>query len=150
MEEDKLFFEISSGADHFRLTPFDYNNYNTSISWDLNWVGTLAEVKAGAFSGKCVINLMSVDFRTLRDYFKYIYDHLSAEFDFEPYESNIKLKLKGDGMGHFEMACILSESTYLGNSLNFHLFIDQTQIMPLVRQLDAIMEKLQHSSLQNK
>lgn len=140
MENDEPFFEIFDSGNFLRITPIRYKYYSASDDWDKNWLEVQIKVKAGAFSAVYKADLMTIGFKTLKDYFEYIYNHLSGEFQFENIEHCIKLNLKGDGIGHFEIDCtVTDEPGYLESSLSFYLSIDQTQIMPLVRQLDTII-----------
>jgi len=140
MEDDKSFFEIFDGGNFLRVTPIEYKYYSASDEWDRNWLEVQIEVKAGAFSAKYKADLMAVEFKTLKEYFEYTYTHLSNEFKFEDIEHYTELNLKGDGIGHFEINCVITDNPgYMVRSLDFNLSIDQTQIMPIVRQLNAIL-----------
>lgn len=141
MEDDELFFEIFDRGNYIRVSPLKYV-YPDSEEWDSAWIDVKIEVKAGAFTAKYKAGLRTSDFKILKEYFGYIYSHLDGEFKFEDIEHHFELNLKGDGIGHFEIYCTVSdEPGYMESSLSFYLSIDQTQIMPIVWQLDEILNR---------
>lgn len=142
MEDEELFFEIFDSGDFIRIVPIKYKYSGDSDVWDKNWLDIKIEVKADAFAAKYNADLRTYDFKTLKEYFEYIYNHLDGEFKFEDIEHHLEFNLKGDGIGHFEIYCIVTNNPgYMESSLSFYLSIDQTQIMPLVRQLDNIVSR---------
>jgi hypothetical protein len=137
--EEEPYFEIFDTGDFIRIIPVEYNNYNSEDEWDKNWIKTRIEVKAGVFNGKYMADLMTVDFESFRKVFNYIYDNLAGEGTFADTEGYIEIHIKGDGIGHFEAYCKACDNPgYMERTLEFYLNFDQTQIMPMLRQLNTI------------
>ena len=142
MEEDEPFFEIFDSGDFVKVSPIKYKYPDPSLDWDRKWLDVEINVRAGAFSAKYNADLMIVDFESFKKGIQYLYSHLSGVAEFHCLESYLNINLKGDGIGHFEVDCKACDNPgYMARTLEFSMSIDQTQLMPLVRQLDAILLK---------
>ena len=134
-----LFFELSDSGDSVKLEPLERINFDSDIDWDKNWVKTIVTVKGGKFSGNYTADIMTVDFEKFKQELSVLYDNLGGSAHFYDVERYLELKIKGDGIGHFEVdvrAC--DEPGVNASELTFTMTFDQTQIKGLVRQLDLI------------
>ncbi len=139
MELEEVFFEIKAGGDFIKVVPQEFSYKNSDHSWDRNWITTEVIIKAGGFSGHYGAQFMIVDFKEFKKQLEYSYDHLDKSAIFEDLERYLKINIKGDGLGHFEIFCEVSDNPgYLERQLAFYLSIDQTYIPQLIRQLDGI------------
>jgi hypothetical protein len=50
------------------------------------------------------------------------------------------MKIQGDGLGHFEAECQAMDQAGVGNSLEFRLSFDQTDIPAILKGLDRVKE----------
>lgn len=136
-----LYFEISDSGDIIRLEPSHLTYPNAELDWDRNWVRTKVTVKGGVFSGEYMAEFMTTDFEIFKQQLKMLDNDFSGMATFGPLEQQLILKIKGDGIGHFEVDCEATPEPHLGQSLTFTMTFDQTIIKDLVRQLDVITKK---------
>ncbi len=108
------------------------------LDWDRNWIQAIVTVKAGAFSGQFKTELMTTDFYKFKQQFSRLYDNLDGMAIFDTIEGQINIKIKGDGIGHFEANCMVMDYAGTGNKLDFEIIFDQTIIPNIVGQLDNI------------
>lgn len=140
MTTDELYFELSDGPNSVRVEIIEKINYNSTLDWDKNWLKTNVKVKAGAFSGQFSVDFMTVDFENFKHELTRIYSDLKGCIRFENLDRNLELVFRGDGNGHFNIEVVAKESNEVEkNELTFHIYIDQTQIKPLVNQVDKIV-----------
>jgi hypothetical protein len=138
--EDESCFEIRDNGNFIRLTPIKISYPDATGDWDRNWVDARIEIKAGAFTGEYVAQFRAIDFQYFRKGLTLVYDNLSGVSTFEDIERYLNIEIKGDGIGHFEASCIACDKPgHMANTLEFELHFDQTQIMPMVRQLDSML-----------
>ena len=132
------YFEIADSGDIVRLEPINLPNPNAELDWDRNYLRTKVTVKAGPFNGQFISEFMTTDFEMFKRDLLKLENDFNGSVTFEPVEQQLVLKIKGDGLGHFEVDCIATPEPHLGQSLEFSLTFDQTQIKEYVRQLHKI------------
>ncbi|HSC54061.1 MAG TPA: hypothetical protein VLC98_10585 [Phnomibacter sp.] len=132
------YFEITDAGDIIRIEPLSLTFPDAQLDWDRNWIKTKVTVKGGVFSGQFVAEFMTTDFEILKRQLKNLEKDLNGTARFEPLEQQLVLKIKGDGLGHFEVDCESTPESHLGQSLTFSISFDQTAIKEFVRQLDRI------------
>ncbi|MFD2892801.1 hypothetical protein ACFS5J_12345 [Flavobacterium chuncheonense] len=140
--EEEIFFEIYDSGDFIRLKPINYNNYNSEMDWDKNWIKTKVEIKAGNFVGEYIAEFMTVDFENFEKQFSKLYENLKGIAVFNDLESYLELKIVGDGIGHFEVsvsAC--DKSGFKSSILKYILDFDQTDLQRMNIQLRKIINK---------
>ena len=125
------YFEITDAGDIIRIEPL-------FLTSDRNWLKTKVTVKGGVFSGQFVADFMPTDFESFKRQFKNLYNDFNATATFAPLEKQLALKIKGDGLGHFEVDCQATPEPHIGQTLTFSISFDQTEIKEIVRQLDKI------------
>lgn len=132
-------FEIFDTGNFIRVVPLRFMHPNADMDWDRNWIETHIEINAEPFHGKYRTSLMTGDFEKFKQELKRIYNDLSGVTMFDSMESEIEIKIKGDGLGHFKANCIATDRTTVdGSELSFVLDFDQTQIPELIKQLEEI------------
>lgn len=152
--EQDIKFEISDQGNLIRLEPFELNKYDSDMDWDKNWIKTKITVNAGNFSGHYEGELMTTDFEKFKQELFQLYDNLKGTAHFNDLEGYLNLKIKGDGLGHFEVKVVACDSPGIdSNHLSFFLSFDQTLIKELVQQLENITKQFPISGdfkIQNK
>ena len=141
-ERQDLYFELFDAGDLVRLEPIELIEYNSKIDWDNNWVKTKVTVRGGKFSGQYSGEFMTVDFEKFKQDLSRLYDNLKGSANFNDVEGFLELKIKGDGIGHFEVqvkAC--DQPGVNGSELTFAMAFDQTELKELVNQLDRIIKQ---------
>jgi len=141
-DEEDSYFEISENENLVRLEPIELVNYNSTLDWDNNFIKTKITVKGGAFSGQYFADIMTVDFEKFKQELVPLYDNLKGSAIFTDLEHALELKIKGDGLGHFEVNVKAWDKPNIDCSeLTFALSFDQTKLKSLVNQLDRITKK---------
>ena len=133
-----IYFEITDAGDLIRIEPFHLTNPKAQLDWDRNWIKTKVTVKGGVFSGEFVGEFMTTDFEIFKRQLKKLDQDFNATATFQPLEQQLTLKIKGDGLGHFDVDCEAAPQSHLGQTLTFSMNFDQTYIKELVKQLDKI------------
>ena len=134
----KLYFEIEDSGNYIRIKLNGLNYPNAELDWDRNWLNTLIEVKAGAFSGSFKADFMTTDFQRFKNELEILYNNLNGKADFKSLENQVEINIKGNGFGHLEAACRLMDKVGTGNELECELFFDQTQIPKMLKDLEKI------------
>ena len=97
------------------------------------------EISAGAFRGEYLSDLdcwaFSCFARELRDLHKV----LLGTATFTTIERQLELSFVGDGLEHIQVQAEAMDYTGTGNKLIFRLEVDQTELLPLLRDLDAVV-----------
>ncbi len=113
----------------------------SSDYYDGNWVGSTIEVSAGGFTGKVSASLRSEEFVKFMNELSMLYEELSGQAHFTTMEQWLSITVVGDGIGHFEAQCKLSDNapSGTGNTLNFFIYFDQTFIPGMIAGLNRII-----------
>ena len=134
----ETYFEIKDGIDFIRIDVLKQNFADAELDWDKNSVNCLISVKCGGFSGNFSADLMSSDFEIFKKELEIVYENLERSATFEGIESQVIIRVKGDGIGHLNTTCCLMDYAGTGNELNCELDFDQTELPRLIGQLDKI------------
>ena len=113
----------------------------SSDYYDGNWVGSTIKVSAGGFAGKITASLRSEEFVKFMNELSMLYEELSGQAHFTTMEQWLSITVVGDGLGHFEAQCQLSDNAPAGggNTLYFTLHFDQTFIPGIIAGLKRII-----------
>ncbi len=113
----------------------------SSDYWDGNWVKSIINVSAGGFTGKVRASLRSEEFVEFMNELSMLYKELSGQAHFTTMEKWLSITVVGDGLGHFEAQCKLSDNAPVGggNTLYFTLHFDQTFIPGMLDGLNRIV-----------
>ena len=141
MNENSTYFEISENGNLIRIDILGLNYPNAEDDWDRNWLKSIISAKAGAFSGNFKADLMTTDFETFKNELTNLYDKLKGIATFNTLESQVDIKITGDGIGHLKAKCEVMDYAGIGNKLEFEIDFDQTQIPKIVNQLENIITK---------
>ncbi|HEX9996070.1 MAG TPA: hypothetical protein VGB45_02930 [Abditibacterium sp.] len=127
------------------MTSFSIKSDNSSDHLSISWKPSRykfdnaeVEIKAGNFGGKYECEIMSDDMESLLIELRKLYVSLSGTLEFQAMETQLELKITGDGRGHFEAECEAQES-WNGSCLIFTLKFDQTHIPRMIRELDEML-----------
>ena len=114
----------------------------SSDYWDGNWVKSTIKVSAGGFTGKVKASLRAEEFVSFMDDLSMLYEKLSGQAIFKTMEQWLSITVVGDGLGHFEAQCKLSDNAPAGggNTLYFTINFDQTFIPGIIGGLKRIVK----------
>ncbi len=138
-DSDTIFFELRGDGDFIRIELTGLTYPKAELDWDRNWIRSKVAVEAGGFSGKFECYLMTTDFERFKQELSRIYNTLDGTALFNTLEGQVKIEIRGDGIGHFEANCSVMDFAGTGNKLVFDINFDQTVIPGMVRQLDNII-----------
>jgi hypothetical protein len=141
MNEEITYFEISESGNLIRIELIGLNYPTAELDWDRNWIRGFVKVKAGAFSGEFKADFMTVDFVDFKNELIKLYDKLSGIVIFKTLESQVEIKIVGDGIGHLKAECEVMDYAGTGNKLEFEINFDQTHIPKILNQLEKITNK---------
>lgn len=141
IDSSDIYLEFTDAGDIIRVEPLSLIYPNGQLDWDRNWIKTRVTVKGGVFSGQFTAEFMTTDFEVFKQQLKKLDNDFNGPATFEPLEGQLILKIKGDGLGHFELDCEATPEPHLGHSLSFSISFDQTQIKEYVKQLDKITKR---------
>ena len=134
---------ISEQTDYIEIIPVRYSHPDIDNYYDKNWLDIHINIKSGGFDGRYSANFQTSDFVLLHEQLEKLYQDLGHEFTFTTSEDQLKIKFKGDGIGHFTLDCTARDQSSMGSTLNFELFIDQTDLPQLLSQLKSIKSTFQ-------
>jgi len=141
MTEENIYFEISESGNFIRIELIKQSNPNAELDWDKNWLKGLVKVKAGGFSGEFKADFMTVDFVSFKNELTKLYDKLNGIATFSTLESQVEIKIVGDGIGHLNAECEVMDYAGIGNKLEFEINFDQTHIPKIINQLEKITNR---------
>lgn len=141
MNEETTFFEISECGNLIRIELIRLNYPNAELDWDRNWILGFVKVKAGAFSGEFKADFMTIDFINFKNEITNLYNKLDGIIMFQTLESQVGIKIVGDGIGHLNAKCVVMDNAGSGNKLEFEISFDQTHIPKILNQLEKITNK---------
>lgn len=113
----------------------------SSDYWDGNWVKSIINVSIGGFTGKVKASLRSEEFVEFMNELSKLYEKISGQAHFTTMEQWLSITVIGDGLGHFEAQCKLSDNAPAGggNTLYFTLHFDQTFVPGIIADLNRII-----------
>lgn len=141
-DRQEIYFELFDSGNLIRVEPIAYANCDAEIDWEKNWITTKVTVQGGKFSGQYLGDFRTVDFEEFKQELSLLYDNLNGTAHFHVLESYLELKIKGDGIGHFEVevtAC--DEPGVNASELTFTMSFDQTELSELINQLTRITQQ---------
>jgi len=135
------YFEIKAKSDLIRIDVIKPNFPKAELDWDKNSLHCLVSTKIGAFSGTFKADMMSTDFEIFKKELEIVYDNLDHSATFEGIESQVTIRIEGDGIGHLNTRCWLMDKVGTGNELKCEFNFDQTALPKLIEQLDNIISQ---------
>jgi hypothetical protein len=143
--EINTYFEVSDNENSIRIEIVELISPDAELDFDSNWLKSIISIKAGAFSGKFKANLMTTNFELFKFELDKLYDKLDGTATFATLESQVEMKIIGDGLGHLKADCMVMDNAGFGNKLEFKIAFDQTKIPKIINQLEKIMSKFPKS-----
>ncbi|NIK93640.1 hypothetical protein GZ212_15880 [Mangrovimonas sp. CR14] len=137
----ETYFEIKDGIDFIKIQVLKQNYPDGDLDWDRNSLNCNVSVKCGAFSGRFNADLMSWDFDIFKTELEYLYNNLNRTAIFEGIESQVRIVVQGDGIGHLKTRCQIMDYAGTGNELNCELNFDQTELPQIIGQLEKITKE---------
>ncbi|MBF0694640.1 MAG: hypothetical protein IR153_06245 [Flavobacterium sp.] len=141
MNEETTYLEISESGNFIRIDLIGFNHPNAELDWDKNWIRGFVKVKAGGFLGEFEADFMTVDFVRFKNELTKLYDNLNGTATFNTLESQVEIKIVGDGIGHLKAECVSMDYAGTGNKLEFEINFDQTHIPKILNQLEKITNR---------
>ncbi|WP_316736620.1 hypothetical protein [Pedobacter aquatilis] len=141
MNVETTFFEISESGNFIRIDLIGFNHPNSELDWDKNWVKGFVKVRAGGFLGEFTADFMTTDFVSFKIELAKLYDKLNGIATFNTLESQVEIKIVGDGIGHLKAECEVMDNAGTGNKLEFEIDFDQTHIPKILNQLEKITDR---------
>ena len=133
-------FTIKENGQFLEIAVLKYAYPDATDDYDANWLDVMINLKAGAFSGKYSAYFQTSDFLALKDDLQKLYNTLDDGFKFSTLEDQLEMDFVGDGLGHIHIDCKAQDQAGIGNTLEFELAIDQTEIRNLIYQLEEILK----------
>ena len=139
---ENLFFEIKSLGNFLKIEVLNLVNENSELDWDNNWINCKIYVSGGAFSGNYSAEIMTFEFEKFKHDLNSLYENLNGTAEFQEIENYIIVKVKGDGIGHFNAEIICFDYPGIDSAkLEFEIYFDQTFIKEIVNQLNQITKE---------
>ncbi len=133
-----IYFELFDAGDLIRIEPLGLIKYDSDFDWDENWIKSRVTVKGGTFSGQYSADFMTISFEKFKRELSLLCDNLNGVAVFSDIEGYLGLKIKGDGIGHFEVYVTASDQPGIGGILTYTMGFDQTELSSLIDQLNLI------------
>ena len=135
-------FELIDNKFSLQIEPLGLMFPNAQTDRDKSLISTKIIINAGGFKADYIAEIMTIDFVRFKNELKSLYDNLSGYANFDCLERYLTIKIKGDGLGHFNANCeAIDNPGFEESTLNLTLHFDQTQINNLVDQLDLIIKE---------
>ncbi|WP_420580849.1 WapI family immunity protein [Reichenbachiella sp.] len=133
-------FELQDSGNFLKLTALE-QLYPNSSDWDQKFLSCSVELKSGAFSGNFNGEFMVDDFKSFSQQLQNLYKTLKGTANFNCLEDYVNIVVTGDGIGHLSAKCVVTDSPFPLNSLQFELEFDQTYLPNIINDLDQIVSK---------
>jgi len=109
--------------------------------WDGNWLSVTVRMQAGAFRGEYQAMVRADELAQLREGLANLHAVLQGTATLESREGVLAMRVEGDGHGHFVADCTARDQPGIGNTLQFALRFDQTDLPPVLASLDAVLAR---------
>ena len=128
-------------GDHIRIEIAGRERPEDSDFWDGNWLVSSVKVQAGAWSGSFRALLRAEEFEQFLSQTEQLYKDLEGTAEFIPMEPWIIVKLTGNKLGQIAVEGEACDKVGIGNTLKFHLQIDQTYLPAIITSLKKIIRE---------
>ena len=105
--------------------------------WDDNWIFCSVMVSTRSFQGRVNGLIRAEEIGEFHDQVANLYQRLTGTATFETMEGWLRVCLTGDGRGHLEFRGQVCDDLADGNVLKFCLPFDQTDLPPVLANLQA-------------
>ena len=110
-------------------------------SFDDNWLRVEVRIAAGAFTGKFQATFLTSDLAEFHSQGEALLESLSGSAGFETMEGQLAFKIEGNGRGNMTLQGKAQDQAGVGNSLEFELMFDQTQLNESIAQLRLVLDE---------
>ena len=141
MNEDQPNFELRESGNFLRLTLIKQNYPDSDDPWDRKWIESGVEFKVDSFTGKFQGDFMITDFESFRQQLQKLYKDLKGFANFDSPDNFVKIQMKGDGIGHIEAKCAVSDDGGISKNFEFRLQLDQTQVPEIINGLEVFTKR---------
>ena len=143
IDTEKINFILGKeSSEYLQILVNNFAYPDSTDFWDGNWINTRIKIKVGGFIGDYAAQLRNVDFFDFKNGLEILYDKLDGYASFNCLEDYLQIKIKGDGLGHFEADCMANDNPGVyGNELKFSIAFDQTEIHSLTNMIDNILNE---------
>jgi len=129
-----------SEHERFVLDVLSYERPVSGEYHDDNWLVVAMTVSVGGFTGRAGATIVTDELVSFSEQLHVLYDRLTGSAEFSTLESQLSLKLAGDGKGHIRLTGEVSDAAGIGNPLSFHLDFDQTLLQHSIHELDSVLK----------
>lgn len=105
------------------------------------WAQAEVEIAVHCFHGKIKPWVEAADFEQFTVELRNLYESLQGEARLAPREQQFTLKMVGIGGGHIEVTGEAWSQPTCENKLDFTLMLDQSYLLPPLRELEILMVK---------
>ena len=106
---------------------------------DGNWLVARVVLEVGGFHAGYEAAIGADDVARFAQEVRRLHGDLRGQAEFATMEDQLRLLLVGDGQGHVSLTGAAQDRRGTGNRLEFHLELDQTQLAPLLGQLERVL-----------
>ncbi len=143
--QDDLVLSIKCDQGKLEIKPLKHENPNADNADDRSWIYTAVTVRVGGFVASYATSIRDVEFAILARELKHCYANLNRSFDFEVLESSFRLKVKGDGLGHFLLS---GKCNQYNATLSFDMTFDQSFLPKMIDELEEINKRFPYDRKQ--
>ncbi len=111
-----------------------------------DWIQAFVEIKVGGFHGKTDLYLTVTDINKFKKEIDTLYDKLEGIAELNTIESQIQLKLEGDGSGQMKLTGYLKDDASFGNKLSFEIGFDQTFLKSSISELNYVLKQIEKNA----
>lgn len=129
----------SESSDHVVIAVTRREFADATDYWDGNWIYASVRVNVGSFRGEYEALLRTDEIASFRDGLTRLHAELKGAATFQSMEQWLRIHVEGDGLGHFTAKCEARDQPGIGNTLQFELRFDQTDLPPMLASLDAVL-----------
>ena len=105
---------------------------------DDNWLTAQVRVFAGGFRGKVDLAILTDELAKFLPQLRSLYEKLSGAAELITLESQLCLRVTGDGRGQIELIGEVADQPSIGNRLHFTFSFDQSQLAGSIRELERV------------
>ena len=105
---------------------------------DDNWLTSQVRVCVGGFRGKVDVAIVTDELAAFLIQLRPLYESLSGMAEFITLETQLHLRLTGDGKGHIELVGEVVDQPGIGNRLHFTFQLDQSQLGTSIHELEKV------------
>jgi len=131
----------SQATDHLAIEVLSRAYPDAEDYWDGNWLSVTVRMQAGAFRGEYQAMVRADELAQLREGLANLHAVLQGTATLESREGVLAMRVEGDGHGHFVADCTARDQPGIGNTLQFALRFDQTDLPPVLASLDAVLAR---------